>query len=112
MRTIPFPGVVVLLILAAAVAGCAAHRPASLTLGAVQGSLHKGMTQPQVSDALGSPRIVSKDDKSREVWIYDCANGGRNKPVTLLITFEADGSDTRGKPLLKVADINYHSPVF
>src|SRR5688500_1125413 len=111
MRAIPFRGVVVLLVLAASVVGCAAHRQASLSTDAVESNLRKGMTQPQVSDALGSPRVVSKDDKSREVWIYDCGNAGRNKPRTLLITFEADGADERGKPRLKVADFNYHTPV-
>lgn len=42
-----------------------------LTVGAVQRSVQTGMTGGQVAEALGSPNIVSTDEKGREVWIYD-----------------------------------------
>lgn len=42
-----------------------------LTAGKVQSQIAKGMTGGQVAEVLGSPNIVSTDENSREVWIYD-----------------------------------------
>ena len=43
----------------------------NLTVGNVQRSITVGMTGAQVAEVLGSPNIVSTDENSREVWIYD-----------------------------------------
>ena len=42
-----------------------------LTVGKVQGEVKVGMSAAQVAELLGSPNIVTTDDKRREVWIYD-----------------------------------------
>jgi len=57
------------------VAGCAGA-PAEikedrLTVGKVQGEVKVGMPASQVAELLGSPNIVTTDEKRREVWIYD-----------------------------------------
>jgi len=42
-----------------------------LTVGTVQREIHKGMSGAEVAQVLGSPNIVTTDEESREVWIYD-----------------------------------------
>ncbi len=42
-----------------------------LTLGAVQQTVRKGMSGGEVLEALGSPNVVSTDENSNEVWVYD-----------------------------------------
>lgn len=55
--------------------GCASNRAEikedRLTVGKVQGEIKVGMSAAQVAELLGSPNIVTTDDKRREVWIYD-----------------------------------------
>ena len=61
--------------LAVAVAGCAGGtaeiKEDRLTVGKVQGEVKVGMPASQVVELLGSPNIVTTDEKRREVWIYD-----------------------------------------
>ncbi|MBI1825955.1 MAG: hypothetical protein HY287_12675 [Planctomycetes bacterium] len=61
-------------------AGCAswhAHNVQSglqgdrLTLGAVQRDIHKGMTNADVVESLGSPNIITTDESGNENWVYD-----------------------------------------
>ncbi len=42
-----------------------------MTLGIVQSSIHKGMSQGDVAAALGSPNIVTADANGNDTWIYD-----------------------------------------
>ena len=42
-----------------------------MTLGVVQISLHKGMSQSAVAEALGAPNIITRDSNGIETWIYD-----------------------------------------
>jgi outer membrane protein assembly factor BamE (lipoprotein component of BamABCDE complex) len=42
-----------------------------LTVGTVQRSIKEGMSGAEVIEVLGSPNIVSTDEKGREVWVYD-----------------------------------------
>lgn len=42
-----------------------------LTVGVVQREIREGMSGAEVAAVLGSPNIVSTDEKRREVWIYD-----------------------------------------
>lgn len=42
-----------------------------LTVGKVQGEIKVGLPASQVAELLGSPNIVTTDEKRREVWIYD-----------------------------------------
>ena len=63
------------LCLSVVVAGCASEKAEikedRLTVGKVQGEIKVGMPASQVAELLGSPNIVTTDDKRREVWIYD-----------------------------------------
>ena len=43
----------------------------NLTVGKVQREIHLGMDAASVAEILGSPNIVTTDEKRREVWIYD-----------------------------------------
>lgn len=42
-----------------------------LTVGKVQAEIKVGMSAASVVEALGSPNIVTTDEKRREVWVYD-----------------------------------------
>jgi outer membrane protein assembly factor BamE (lipoprotein component of BamABCDE complex) len=42
-----------------------------LTVGTVQREVRQGMSGAEVVEVLGSPNIVSTDEKGREVWVYD-----------------------------------------
>jgi hypothetical protein len=46
-------------------------RARTMTLGIVQKSLHKGQSQAEVINALGSPNMVTKDQNNNETWVYD-----------------------------------------
>lgn len=65
------------LCLSVAAAGCgggggkAEIQEDRLTVGKVQGEIKVGMAASQVAELLGSPNIVTTDEKRREVWIYD-----------------------------------------
>jgi len=72
-----------LLALAASLAlvGCAKAPPPEeadrLTVGKVQGEIKVGMDAASVAQVLGSPNIVTTDEKRREVWIYDKISSDR-----------------------------------
>lgn len=42
-----------------------------LTVGKVQGEITLGLDAAKVAELLGSPNIVTTDDKHGEVWMYD-----------------------------------------
>ena len=48
-----------------------AEQADNLTVGKVQGEIKVGMDAASVAQILGSPNIVTTDEKRREVWIYD-----------------------------------------
>ena len=49
----------------------------NLTVGKVQGEIKEGMPASDVAAILGSPNIVTTDEKRREVWIYDKVSSDR-----------------------------------
>jgi len=49
----------------------------NLTVGKVQGEIKEGMPASEVAAILGSPNIVTTDEKRREVWIYDKVSSNR-----------------------------------
>jgi outer membrane protein assembly factor BamE (lipoprotein component of BamABCDE complex) len=49
----------------------------NLTVGKVQGEIKTGMPASDVAAILGSPNIVTTDEKRREVWIYDKVSSNR-----------------------------------
>ena len=63
------------LCLSVIVVGCGSERAEikedRLTVGKVQGEIRVGMAASQVAELLGSPNIVTTDEKRREVWMYD-----------------------------------------
>lgn len=64
------------LCLSIGLAGCGSSGPAEikderLTVGRVQSEIKVGMPASQVVEILGSPNIVTTDEKRREVWMYD-----------------------------------------
>jgi outer membrane protein assembly factor BamE (lipoprotein component of BamABCDE complex) len=63
------------LCLSVAAAGCSSGtaeiKEDRLTVGKVQGEIKVGMAASQVAELLGSPNIVTTDEKRREVWMYD-----------------------------------------
>lgn len=42
-----------------------------LTVGTVQREIRQGMSGADVAAALGSPNIVTSDERRRETWVYD-----------------------------------------
>jgi outer membrane protein assembly factor BamE (lipoprotein component of BamABCDE complex) len=42
-----------------------------MTVGIVQKEICVGMSQADVTTALGSPNIITRDSKGNETWIYD-----------------------------------------
>ena len=56
--------------------GCSHPEPPAqsaqnLTVGTVQSQITVGMSSAEVAQVLGSPNIVTTDEKRRENWIYD-----------------------------------------
>ena len=43
----------------------------NLTAGKVQREIRIGMTSSDVAEVLGSPNLVTTDERRREVWVYD-----------------------------------------
>ena len=74
-RTLIVLGTSLSVVLSVALAGCAAKKAEvegdRLTVGKVQGEIRVGLDAAKVAEILGSPNIVTTDDKRREVWIYD-----------------------------------------
>lgn len=100
-----------------------------MTLGIVQKEIHRGLSQADVAEALGSPNIVTKDSAGHETWVYDkmaaeasysnssaygsvlvvgvARNAGASattqRTLTVLIKFGDDG---------KVESFSYHASQF
>ena len=99
------------------------------TLGVAQREIAQGMSQADVSVAIGSPNIVTKDSEGKETWIYDkiasevrkssrasgvfllfvsgCREENRynssQKTLTIIIKFDANGC---------VDTVSYHASKF
>ena len=72
----PRIALVVLALVGGVSAGCKHPEPPAeqaeqLTVGRVQAEIKVGMDAASVAQILGSPNIVTTDEKRREVWIYD-----------------------------------------
>ena len=71
----------ILMLMAIFCVGCipvAEHRKAvrntdadRLSVGKVQREIRVGMSSAEVVEVLGSPNMVTTDEKRREVWVYD-----------------------------------------
>lgn len=80
MNARPSIAVVTLFALVALI-GCAGAPPSDeadrLTVGTVQREIKVGMDAASVVEILGSPNIVTTDEKRREVWVYDKVSSDR-----------------------------------
>ena len=70
------------------------------TVGLVQREIRVGMSGAQVAEILGSPNVVTTDEKRREVWIYDkvstdSASTTTKAGVFLLILGASSSSSSR-----------------
>ena len=117
-----------------AAAGCSSERAEikedRLTVGKVQGEIKVGMPASQVAELLGSPNIVTTDEKRREVWMYDkvstdrvdVANSSFGGIILIMGTNSSESSSsTRQRTLTiiikydeekKVRDFAYNSTQF
>jgi outer membrane protein assembly factor BamE (lipoprotein component of BamABCDE complex) len=102
----------VALVLALWLSGCASKQPAQIeddriTVGTVQAEIRIGLDAASVAEILGSPNIVTTDEKRREVWIYDKistdrVDSARSNHATLILlgTSSTDrSSSTRQRTL-------------
>jgi outer membrane protein assembly factor BamE (lipoprotein component of BamABCDE complex) len=64
-------GLCMSVVIASCGGGTAEIKEERLTVGKVQGEIKVGMAASQVAELLGSPNIVTTDEKRREVWMYD-----------------------------------------
>ncbi len=96
-----------------------------ITVGTVQREITVGMSSAAVVEAIGSPNVVTTDEKRREVWVYDkiatdvAASGGG---WTLLLLGQSAGAASKSQRTLtiiikfdedkKVRDFAYHSSRF
>jgi outer membrane protein assembly factor BamE (lipoprotein component of BamABCDE complex) len=69
------------------------------TLGIVQKSIKRGMSSAEVIKVLGSPNMVTQDEDSNEVWIYDkhsteIKSSNQRKGVWLLVVSTNEGSSS------------------
>lgn len=66
-----------------------------LTVGTVQREITVGMPASKVVEVLGSPNVVTTDEKRREVWVYDKISTERayseNRGAATLILLGASG---------------------
>ena len=51
--------------------------PGNLTVAKVQGEIKKRMPASDVAMILGSPNIITTDERRREIWIYDKVSSNR-----------------------------------
>ncbi len=101
MRDMRLGIVLAIICIATGVSGCggkqAEIKEDRLTVGRVQGEVKVGMSAAQVAELLGSPNIVTTDDKRREVWIYDKVSTDRvdtaSSSFAGLIILGANSSD-------------------
>lgn len=126
-------GSLLCLCLIMAAVGCNSHKAEikedRLTVGKVQGEIKVGMPASQVAELLGSPNIVTTDEKRREVWIYDKVSTDRVDTATssfagliILGTASRDSSSSQRQRTLtiiikydeekKVRDFAYNSTQF
>jgi outer membrane protein assembly factor BamE (lipoprotein component of BamABCDE complex) len=97
-----------------------------VTVGTVQKEIRKGMSGAEVAGALGSPNIVSTDEKGWEVWIYDKIATDRvyshsDAGIKFLTSGSSGASSTSQKTLTviikydqdkKVREFAYHTTRF
>ena len=54
-------------------------REEQMTVAKAQREIKVGMTSAEVIEVLGSPNMVTTDDKRRETWVYDRVSSNVSK---------------------------------
>ncbi len=99
-------GTCLCVMLSLALAGCASNQAEEeadrLTVGKVQREIRIGMDAAKVAEILGSPNIVTTDEKRREVWIYDKVSTervdtSRSSHATLILLGTRSGSSSSSR---------------
>ncbi len=97
------------LLLAGCLKDAAYHRAAvqddsgdRMTVGNVQRKIRVGMSSADVAQILGSPNILSTDEKRREVWIYDKIATDRAFSSSAYDGFSSGASSTSQRTLTVV----------
>lgn len=101
-----------------------------LTLGTVQREIRVGMSGAEVASVLGSPNIVTTDERRRETWVYDrlatervysSGSGGVNALFLAGVSGQSGAGRTTQRSLTviilfdeaaKVRDFSYRSSSF
>jgi outer membrane protein assembly factor BamE (lipoprotein component of BamABCDE complex) len=101
-----------------------------LTVGTVQREIRVGMSGAEVASVLGSPNIVTSDERRRETWVYDRisteqvysnSSGGVNALFLAGASGRSGAASTSQRTLTvivryddqgKVRDFNYRSSSF
>ncbi|MFQ5914331.1 MAG: hypothetical protein ACE5JS_14215 [Nitrospinota bacterium] len=99
-----------------------------LTVGKVQREIRVGMSGAEVIQALGSPNVVTTDEKRREVWVYDKISTSRVESKTvggvaflafIIDTASSEATSQRTLTVIvkfddqeKVRDFAYHTSRF
>lgn len=101
-----------------------------LTVGTVQREIRMGMSGAEVASVLGSPNIVTTDERRRETWVYDRisterafsgSSGGVNALFLAGVAGGAGASSTTQRTLTvilrfdeqgRVRDFSYRSSSF
>ena len=65
-----------------------------ITVGKVQREVKVGMPSSAIVEILGSPNVVTTDDKRREVWVYDKISSERVASSSANSLFVWGPSDT------------------
>jgi len=102
MKRTRIRSVVLALAASLAFAACSSPPPPEedkLTVGRVQREIKVGMDAASVAQILGSPNIVTTDEKRRETWIYDKISSDRVDTSSSIgggIIIFGGGRSTRG----------------
>lgn len=96
-----------------------------VTVGTVQQEIKVGMSSAGVIESLGSPNVITTDEKRREVWVYDkfaTDVAASNGAWTILFAGQSAGAASSSQRTLtivikfdeekKVRDFAYHTSRF
>ena len=80
-------------------------REEQMTVAKAQREIKIGMTSADVIEVLGSPNMVTTDDKRRETWVYDRVSSNVSKSSAgawLLIGGVGSSQQTRNQRMLTI----------
>ncbi len=100
-------------------------KESKLTVATVQKKIYVGMSSAGVIEALGSPNVITTDEKRREVWVYDRVSSSdvrSSSGGSLIIVFGQSSDRAKSQSTMTiiikfdknntVRDFTYHSSRF